>query len=317
MDIICIKHVADGAYADIWLGMDELNRTVALKVMKAAGSDVSTLSQHAQVLTRAKHRNVVDIYSVEEVEIPNEGVTKCIVMEFLTGQTLEDFLTHTRTDYELYSVGTQILDGMTFIHESGLVHMDLHEKNVMISSDLHVKLIDIMYLNSLRAIDENKKALRLSCDVEQIKNILGLLISKSKLQQSGVKKFEKMTSSATDIAKINVAYHDLFTFAQERWSFATSFMDIEKLLNLRLFKFRAECLPDVLNFFEAARHTGKYFGYRFENDGLPDVDVELLSTATKDEIETIMKTVEDGHVMLDTIEPIHEYTGERKYREDI
>jgi tRNA A-37 threonylcarbamoyl transferase component Bud32 len=317
MDIECIKYVAAGAYADIWLGMDELNRTVAVKVMKAAGADVSTLNQHAEVLTRAKHRNVVDLYSIEDVEIPDAGKNKCIVMEYLSGQTLEDFLKQERTEYDLYSVGTQILDGMMFIHEVGLVHMDLHERNVMISDDLHVKLIDIMYLSSLKAIDDKRKEARRACDLAQVKAIMQMLISRSRLQELGVHKFDELTSGATDITEINIAYHNLFTFAQKRWSFVADFLDIDRLINLRIYMFRAECLPDVLGFFEEARRTRKYFGYRIENVALPDVVVELLTTATKNEIEQIMKNGEDTHVMLDTIEPIHEYTGDRKYRTDI
>lgn len=137
MDVECIKYLSDGSYADIWLAIDELNRSVAIKAMKPEGEGVSTLAQHADVLVRAKHENVVDVYSIEDVNIPKDGLKKCIIMEFVQGVTVDEYLSEERQSRHLYEVGAQILEGLMYIHVKGLVHMDLHERNIMITENNH------------------------------------------------------------------------------------------------------------------------------------------------------------------------------------
>ena len=49
MNVECLEYINDGAYAEVWLAIDELNRAVAVKAMKPSGAGVSTLQQHADV----------------------------------------------------------------------------------------------------------------------------------------------------------------------------------------------------------------------------------------------------------------------------
>ncbi|TOQ19598.1 protein kinase, partial [Vibrio parahaemolyticus] len=168
MDVVCVKYITDGSYADIWLGMDELNRTVAVKVMKEAGANVSTLEQHAEVLVKASHSNVVDVYAIDKVDIPNVGEERSIIMEYIEGITLDKYLVKKNSSRNLYEVGSQILDGLIYIHSQGLVHMDLHEQNIMVTENHKAKLIDIMYTSSLSKLDKKTVDQRLAYDVSQV-----------------------------------------------------------------------------------------------------------------------------------------------------
>ncbi len=80
------------------------------------------------------------------------------------------------------------------------------------------------------------------------------------------------------------------------------------------FKFRAECISDVDSLKGVLRKRGKRI--RMTIDEEPpwiDVDVEIETTETLDTIKQAMRKVVDGHVMLQTIAPKDEYTGERRY----
>jgi hypothetical protein len=44
---------------------------------------------------------------------------------------------------------------------------------------------------------------------------------------------------------------------------------------------------------------------------MPDIEFEFKTTLTSDEILAILKKRVDGHVMIDTLNPYDEYTGER------
>jgi hypothetical protein len=78
------------------------------------------------------------------------------------------------------------------------------------------------------------------------------------------------------------------------------------------YKFRAECQYDVDVFKYGNEH--EISNLKIENDkDFPDVYVTFDSDLPLEEIIYLMREVEDGHVMYQTLRPIQEYTGERNY----
>jgi len=80
--------------------------------------------------------------------------------------------------------------------------------------------------------------------------------------------------------------------------------------SLNTYKLRAEGLNDFLSFLQ----TGMYMrmkSFTIEPIGVPDVVVSFVTDASLSEIKSKLKEVTDSHVMLETIKPINEYTGER------
>ena len=79
-----------------------------------------------------------------------------------------------------------------------------------------------------------------------------------------------------------------------------------------IYKLRAECSNDVMKFIEKAH--GHMENFKMERDKqFPDVDFEFESKLNLDEIILILRDIDDGHVMVQTVKPIKEYTGERNY----
>ena len=75
------------------------------------------------------------------------------------------------------------------------------------------------------------------------------------------------------------------------------------------FKLRAECLDDVLFLY---KKMPQIWGINIVQWGhMPDIEFEFKTTLTSDEILAILKKRVDGHVMIDTLKPYDEYTGER------
>ncbi len=75
------------------------------------------------------------------------------------------------------------------------------------------------------------------------------------------------------------------------------------------YKFRAECIHDVLQFMEKAKFN---YDIKIIRKGtFPDVVVELATKEYLDSITGIFKGIIDSHVMLETIQPKKLYTGER------
>lgn len=80
--------------------------------------------------------------------------------------------------------------------------------------------------------------------------------------------------------------------------------------NLKHFKLSAECFHDVLLLLKKMRKN--LYGFRIEQDFFPDVDFEFVTNLTSDEILAILMNQIDSHVMMETLKPFDEYTGERE-----
>lgn len=84
------------------------------------------------------------------------------------------------------------------------------------------------------------------------------------------------------------------------------------------YKLRAECLEDIYNFIKklgetshTALGTFKVSPCIVEGLRYPDCVLEFKSSLTMNEIKAILKTIPDGHVMLETVNPAERYTGDR------
>ncbi len=75
-------------------------------------------------------------------------------------------------------------------------------------------------------------------------------------------------------------------------------------------KMRAECAADVARFIRAV-NVSFISASRF-NDSFPDMEVEFTSSLCLNQVREALRSIEDGHVMLETVELWGRYTGERK-----
>ena len=80
--------------------------------------------------------------------------------------------------------------------------------------------------------------------------------------------------------------------------------------DLKHFKLRAECFHDVLQLLN--KMCKNLYGFKIERDFYPDVDFEFVTNLTSDEIMAILRRQTDSHVMMETLKPFDEYTGERE-----
>lgn len=98
------------------------------------------LRKEFDILVSLQHPGIVAASSFEEVD----GVGPCIVMEWVDGVTLREWLgTAKRTIEERLAVVNELLDALEYIHGHQLVHRDLKPSNIMVTHNgHHVKLID-------------------------------------------------------------------------------------------------------------------------------------------------------------------------------
>ena len=73
------------------------------------------------------------------------------------------------------------------------------------------------------------------------------------------------------------------------------------------FKFRAECLHDVVELLKIMPVQS----YQIKTIGVFDIEVEFSCEAFRDEVIQYMEQVVDSHVMIQTLRDEDEYTGKR------
>ena len=82
-------------------------------------------------------------------------VGPCIVMEYVDGETLVDYLKTSPSNKEKKRVLNELLDALTFIHNHQVVHNDLKPDNILITHNGHnVKLIDFGYADGDFSLDK-------------------------------------------------------------------------------------------------------------------------------------------------------------------
>ena len=97
------------------------------------------LSKEYQIGVQLDHPNIVRVNSLEED--PKAGL--CIVMEYVDGQNLDDWLVTKPSAAARKRIFRQILDAMEYCHERQIWHLDLKPSNILITKDgLAAKIID-------------------------------------------------------------------------------------------------------------------------------------------------------------------------------
>ena len=134
-----------GGMATVYKANDiKNNRTVAIKILKDEfsqnGEFIRRFKNESKAIAVLSHPNIVKVYDVSFGD-----VMQYIVMEFIDGITLKEYLDQQETCIEwkmaVYFT-SQILKAMQHAHEKGIVHRDVKPQNMMLLQDGTVKVTD-------------------------------------------------------------------------------------------------------------------------------------------------------------------------------
>jgi hypothetical protein len=137
------ERLGAGGMATVYRAYDRrLRRDVAIKVPRVAGDRARALAmfeREAQATARLGHPNIVALHHIGE----HRG-TRFAVLELLHGETLASRLArrHTLPAVEAMAILDGVLQALGYAHERGIVHRDLTPRNVFLTTDQRVKLLD-------------------------------------------------------------------------------------------------------------------------------------------------------------------------------
>jgi serine/threonine protein kinase len=208
MPVKLFEKLGDGAFADVWRGVDDLDRPVAVKIVRAAQLGVADALAHARALARTNHPNVVTVYRIDQVIAPDSGEScDCVVMELIAGGTLGQIFAapDLLDDERVRRVGLGVIDGLEHIHRQGLVHGDFHEDNVMVGDD-RVKIIDILYRETLALLSTASREFCLRRDLTGLRSLLEILLEHSILGEDAARHFARDIGARPSILDVRAAF---------------------------------------------------------------------------------------------------------------
>src|SRR6184192_523160 len=135
--------IGEGAMGEVWRAYDSvIRRYVALKLLSRAGRSADArerLLREARAAGALQHPNIVTIYDLGEAD-----GQLFIAMELVDGRDLSTLIA-LREPLPLerkLDLVIEVLQGLSYAHERGVIHRDIKPSNVRIASDGSIKIMD-------------------------------------------------------------------------------------------------------------------------------------------------------------------------------
>ncbi|XP_054653241.1 tyrosine-protein kinase Lck isoform X1 [Dunckerocampus dactyliophorus] len=135
-----VNKLGAGQFGDVWMGVYNNDRKVAVKVLKIGTMSAEAFLAEANMMKNLLHPRLVRLLAV----VSQEPIY--IVTEYMENGSLLDYLKTTQGSNlsmkTLIDMASQVADGMAFIEQKNYIHRDLRAANILVSHELICKVAD-------------------------------------------------------------------------------------------------------------------------------------------------------------------------------
>lgn len=138
-----IRPVGSGGMAEVFLAHDNLlDRNVAIKMLRDQFlADKELLEQfrrEAKSAARLIHPYIINIY-----DVVSEGDIQYIIMEYVDGVTLKEYLKEHKLPLNaVLEIAVRLADALQHAHSRNIIHCDIKPQNILIDKYLNPKITD-------------------------------------------------------------------------------------------------------------------------------------------------------------------------------
>ncbi len=137
------EQLGRGGMAEVWKALDtQLQRYVAIKLLHANLQEdpqfVARFEREAQLIASLHHPNIVQIHDFQTASSEEEGTIAYMVMDYVEGQTLADYIQSTSSQgnfpspAQIEHLFTPICRAVDYAHQQGVIHRDLKPANILL-----------------------------------------------------------------------------------------------------------------------------------------------------------------------------------------
>jgi eukaryotic-like serine/threonine-protein kinase len=190
--------IGSGGMAQVFRGQDTtLDRQVAIKILAPQfardPSFVERFRREAQAAARLNHPNIVNVYDTGV-----DGDTNYIVMEYVEGRTLAEYLARggTLASRKAAEIAEKVAEALAAAHAQGVIHRDIKPANIMVTRDGRVKVMDFGIARLVAGPDT----------VEQTAAVLGTAAYLSPEQAQG-----QTVDARSDLYSLGIVLYEMVT----------------------------------------------------------------------------------------------------------
>lgn len=139
-----LETISEGPSTTVYKAVQNvLGRTVLLKVLHRHLLQDRELTERfrreASACAMLRSEHIVQVYNLDDVE-----GAPAIVMEYVEGESLKDYLARTNDRSEAFArtVAASVLKGLVAAHRQGIIHRDIKPGNIMVAPDGTVRITD-------------------------------------------------------------------------------------------------------------------------------------------------------------------------------
>ena len=138
-----IRPIGYGGMAEVFLAHDQLlDRNVAVKMLRHQFlEDKELLEQfqrEAKSAARLVHPYIINIY-----DVVSEGSNQYIVMEYVDGVTLKEYMQEHKLPLNaVLEIGVRLADALQHAHSHNIIHCDIKPQNILIDKNMNPKIAD-------------------------------------------------------------------------------------------------------------------------------------------------------------------------------
>ena len=192
-----VEKIGEGGMGAVYRGVDTmLDREIAVKALRPELANNTSIVERfrAEAVTLAKlnHPNIAMLYS-----LLRQGDELFMILEYVRGETLDQILQRQGAISSQIAVPMfcQLLDGISYAHELGIVHRDIKPGNLMLTEKGILKVLDFGIARLLGSAHLTKAG-----------NILGTLDYISPEQVRGLE-----TDARSDIYALGITFYEILT----------------------------------------------------------------------------------------------------------
>ena len=157
-----VRKLGEGMFSTVKLATHSLlGEQVAIKILEKTRvsnlEDKERINREIAIMRKLNHFNIAKLYQIVETKL-----TIYLIQENIQGKEFFDYLTKKGKlkEVEACKFFHQIISGLEYIHQCGVVHRDFKPENILITNnDTILKIIDF----GLGNLYENKQLLKTAC----------------------------------------------------------------------------------------------------------------------------------------------------------